>query len=88
MTRGAHLRDPCRGSPGFVADLGGDHAEVVLDHRVGGEAGGAVLEESQRALVQAAPGGDPAEGVGEAMIAHPHIRLDARGVAWIDDVHT
>jgi uncharacterized protein (DUF433 family) len=22
-----------------------------------------------------------------AMIAHPHIRLDARGVAWIDDVN-
>lgn len=22
-----------------------------------------------------------------AMIAHPHIRLDARGVAWIDDAN-
>jgi hypothetical protein len=22
-----------------------------------------------------------------AMIAHPHIRLDARGVAWIDDTN-
>ena len=64
------LGDPQRLAGGvLVAELGGDHAEVVLDHRVARQLGGAVLEEGQGALGDAAPVEDPAERWGDRRAA-------------------
>ena len=53
----------------LVADLGRDHAEVILDHRVARQLGGALLQQNQRARVE-----DPAERVGDLRVLRRQLR--------------